>query len=93
MILYAADKYNVPGLVEICATFLKCNLSIDNALEVLVASYHLNHKDLFKAVTNFVYENKEQLANTGSWREMINTNPTLFNSHCFLKSLVRLCHH
>ena len=93
-VLYAADKYNVPGLVEICATFLKCNLSVDNALEVLVASYHLNHiKDLFKAVTNFVYENKEQLANTGSWREMIKTNPTLFNSHCFLKSLVRLCHH
>jgi len=76
-LLYAADKYNVSGLVEICATFLKSNLSVDNALEVMVASYHLNQQDLFKAASNFVCENKGQLANTEAWEEMIKTNPTL----------------
>merc|ERR1711935_127525 len=76
-LLYAADKYNVSGLVEICATFLKSNLSVDNALEVMVASHHLNQQDLFKAASNFVCENKGQLANTEAWEEMIKTNPTL----------------
>ena len=76
-LLYAADKYNVPGLMEMCATFLKCNLFVENALDVLVASHHTNQQDLFKAAANFVCENKGQLANTGAWEEMIKTNPTL----------------
>ena len=76
-LLYAADKYNVSGLMEMCATFLKCNLSVDNALEVLVASHHTNQQDLFKSASNFVCKNKAKLANTGAWEEMIKTNPTL----------------
>merc|ERR1712037_471177 len=76
-LLYAADKYNVSRLVEMCATFLKCNLSVENALDVLVASHHTNQEDLFKAASNFVCENKGQLANTEAWEEMIKTNPTL----------------
>jgi hypothetical protein len=76
-VLYVADKYNVSGLMEMCATFLKCNLSVENALDVLVASHHTNQQDLFKAAANFVCENKGQLANTGAWEEMIKTNPTL----------------
>jgi len=76
-LLYAADKYNVSELLEICATFLKCNLSVENALDVLVASHHLNQQDLLKAASDFVCENKGQLANTEAWEEMIKTNPTL----------------
>ena len=41
-LLYAADKYNVSELVEMCATFLKCNLSVDNAWE----DHHLHSSNL-----------------------------------------------
>ena len=65
-LLYAADKYNVPRLVVICATYLKLSLSVDNALDILVAAHHTNQQDLFKAASNFDCENKGQLANTGA---------------------------
>merc|ERR1719483_1964020 len=73
-LLYAADKYNVSGLVGMCVTFLKCNLSVDNALEILVASHHLNQEDLFNAASNFVCC---PLFPHGAWEEMFKTNPTL----------------
>ena len=76
-LLYATDKYNAPKLVEICAAYLKLSLSVVNALDILVAAHHTNQQDLFKAASNFVCENKGQLANTGAWEEIIKTNPTL----------------
>ena len=39
-LLYAADKYNVPRLVEICAAYLKLSLSVVNVLDILVAVHH-----------------------------------------------------
>ena len=54
-----------------------CILSVVNALEILVAAHHTKQQDLFKAASNFVCENKGQLANTGAWEEIIKTNPTL----------------
>ena len=76
-LLYATDKYNAPRLVEICAAYLKLSLSVVNALDILVAAHYTNQQDLFKAASNFVCENKGQLANTGAWEEIIKTNPTL----------------
>jgi len=73
-LLYAADKYNVSGLVKMCVSFLKCNLSVDNALDVLIASHHLNQQDLFKAASNFVCS---PLFSHGAWKEMFKTIPTL----------------
>ena len=37
-LLMAADKFNVPGLLDKCARYFKYNLSLLNALDVLVAA-------------------------------------------------------
>ena len=78
-LLRLAEKYNVKSLVEYCVNHLEENLSLENALDVLVASHLTNQKYLFDATSNFVYANKENLVKTESWREIMEANPKLAN--------------
>ena len=76
-LLRLADKYNVTSLVDFCVHHLEENLSLENALDVLVASHLTNQKSLFDATSNFVYANKENLVKTESWKEIMEANPKL----------------
>ena len=78
-LLRLAEKYNVKSLVEYCVEHLEENLSLENALDVLVASHLTNQKSLFDATSNFVYANKENLVKTESWKEIMEANPKLAN--------------
>ena len=78
-LLRLAEKYNVKSLVEYCVDHLEENLSLENALDVLVASHLTNQKYLFDATSNFVYANKENLVKTESWKEIMEANPKLAN--------------
>ena len=78
-LLRLAEKYNVESLVEYCVEHLEENLSLENALDVLVASHLTNQKSLFDATSNFVYANKENLVKTESWKEIMEANPKLAN--------------
>ena len=78
-LLRLAEKYNVKSLVEYCVEHLEENLSLENALDVLVASHLTNQKSLFDATSNFVYANKENLVKTESWKEIMEVNPKLAN--------------
>ena len=48
-ILVAADKYMVSGLLDECAKYFKSNLSVQNALDVLVTAEITNQKDAFQS--------------------------------------------
>ena len=75
-LLYAADKYNVPRLVEICAAYLKLSLYVFNVLDILVAAHH-GLAGSFQGCLKLCLQKKGQLANTGAWEEIIKANPTL----------------
>ena len=78
-LLRLADKYNVTSLVDFCAEHLEENLSLENALDILVTSHQINQKDLFYAATNFAYENMRYLVKTDSWKKLMETDPKLAN--------------
>ena len=74
-LLRLAEKYNIINLVDFCAKYLEENLSLENALDVLYASHSTNKKSLFDAAINFVCENRGQLVQNDSWKELMETNP------------------
>ena len=78
-LLILAEKYNIRGLMNYCVKYFEENLSLENALDVLVSSHLTNKKRLFDAATKFAYENKGLLVKTESWKELLETNPKLAN--------------
>ena len=36
-LLIAADKYNIHGLLDICAGYLEENLSLENGLDIMIS--------------------------------------------------------
>lgn len=70
-LLRAADKYEVVGLMDMCARYLESNLSLENALDVLVTSELTNQKGLFDCAAKFVRENKGKMNKTARERSKI----------------------
>ena len=76
-LLIAADKYIVQDLLDECAKYFKSKLSLQNALDVLVAAEITNQKDLFEAASKFVRKNIGSLQKSSAYEEMLKNNPTL----------------
>ena len=76
-LLRAAHKYNIPELLEDCSEYLKQNVSVENATDILVSAHLADQKDLFDVVSKFAFENHGKLVNTTSWEEFKKTNPTM----------------
>ena len=79
-LLIAADKYIVQDLLDECAMYFKSKLSLQNALDVLVAAEITNQKDLFEAASKFVRKNIGSLQKGSAYEEMLKNNPTLIAS-------------
>ena len=83
-LLKAADKYLMDNLVTYCIEHLESNLTLDNALDIMMAAYQINQNSLFEAATNFVWNNKGKLTTTDSWNKMLKAHTDLiakaFNS-------------
>ena len=76
-LLIAAEKYEVLGLVWICLNHLKENLNVHNAVNILIASYLVDHKELFNLATQFIVKHKGELVENGTWKELKEKNPKL----------------
>ena len=76
-LLKAADKYLMDNLVTYCLEHLESNLTLENALDIMMVSYQINQNSLFEAATNFVWNNKGKLTSTDSWNSMVRDHPDL----------------
>ena len=74
-LLRAADKYNVLSLFDMCVEYLQSNLSLENALDVLVSAELINQKNLFDSASRFVRRNTGRLNKTGAYKEMFEKDP------------------
>ena len=74
-LLRVADKYEVIGLLDICTKYLESNLSLENALDVLVAAELTSQKALFDSAAKFVRENPGKMDKTGAYKEMLEKDP------------------
>ncbi|XP_035224379.1 speckle-type POZ protein B-like [Stegodyphus dumicola] len=70
----AADKYDVSALKEICSSFLKSNLSVNNVCKVLqLASIH-SDEDLYKSVFEFSSAHAEEVFSSDEWKNISKDN-------------------
>ena len=76
-LLKAADKYLMDNLVTYCLEHLESNLTLENALDIMMVSYQINQNSLFEVATNFVLNNKGKLTSTDSWNSMVRDHPDL----------------
>ena len=76
-LLKAADKYLMDNLIANCLEHLKSNLTLENALDIMMVSYQINQNSLFEVATNFVWNNKGKLISTDSWNSMVRDHPDL----------------
>ena len=76
-LLVAADKYIVSGLFDECSKYFQSNLSLQNALDVLVTAEMTNQRDLFEAASRFVCKNIGSLNKTSAYEELLKNNPTM----------------
>ena len=76
-LLVAADKYIVKGLLDKCSKYFEANLSLQNALDVLVTAEFTNQKNLFEAASRFVGKNIGSLNKSRAYKDLLKNNPTL----------------
>ena len=76
-LLMLADKYNVNDLVEECSKYFESNLSLENALDVLVSAEITNQRNLFGAASRFVCKNIGILKKSSAYQDLLKNNPTM----------------
>ena len=78
-LLMAADKYDIPDLVNICIKFMKGNLNDQNVVKVMTSAYLTHQKELFRMACNFVFKRgaDNQFVQTEAWKEFKNKDPML----------------
>ena len=69
-LLIAGEKYEVLGLVWICLNHLKENLNVHNAVNILISSYLVDHKELFNLATKFIVMHKGEIVENDAWKKM-----------------------
>ena len=76
-LMMAADKFLIKGLLDFCTKFLESNLSVENALYVLIKAELVNQKTLVDAASKFIRKNFGEVKKTSAWEEMSKENPAL----------------
>ena len=79
-LLMAANKYDISGLVKICAKVLKERLSKKSVVDVMTAAFLLpNQEDLFEMAyqLNFKLRIRNQNVDIEAWKELEEKNPNL----------------
>ena len=87
-LLKAANKYLMEGLKSICSEHLSANLTLENALEVMIVAYLTDQKDLLDSAFKFTLENKGRLIKTDSWDDMVKNYPDLIGK-AFSQSMLQ----
>ncbi|GFQ69397.1 speckle-type POZ protein [Trichonephila clavata] len=68
-LLVLADKYDVPGLKTEIVDYLKCELSTENALSILIEAHLHNEKQLKKEAVEFIGNHMWEMMNSPRWKE------------------------
>ncbi|KAK0161325.1 hypothetical protein PV327_009806 [Microctonus hyperodae] len=78
--LYAADKYQLDKLKQMCEMSLAKIITIDNAIEILIAADLHNSKQLIITARQYVNNNIEYIKNTPDYIALAKQHPLLYES-------------
>ncbi|KAF8771300.1 Speckle-type POZ protein like [Argiope bruennichi] len=70
----AAETYQILTLKDKCSSFLKANLSLTNACEVLLLAALHHDKELKSTVQDFILENDKSVVNSSKWDLLMKAN-------------------
>ena len=70
-LLYAADKYQIEGLVKCCEKVLYKNLSVQNAVETVILADKHNATQLRRICISFIVEHQPEISETNKWSEVL----------------------
>ena len=76
-LLYAADKYMINGLVEVCEETLHRYLNVENAAEIMLFAAKHNTKQLRRLTIAFIVEHRFEVGKTQKWSEVLADNDIL----------------
>jgi speckle-type POZ protein len=76
-LLVAANKYDIPDLKQICAKELRFQLTVDNAVRLLVLSDLHQAEDLKDGAMRFINKNAAAVMKTPSWSNFPKTHQHL----------------
>ncbi|GFT01640.1 TD and POZ domain-containing protein 3 [Nephila pilipes] len=87
----AADKYKILSLKATCSSFLKNNLCLHNACELLILADMQQDQDLKSVVQKFILKHGNDIVNSEEWQLMMETNPKLAANTLCLKFKTPKC--
>ncbi|GFW14638.1 speckle-type POZ protein-like [Trichonephila clavipes] len=76
---YAADKYELDSLKNICARVMVGNVEPDNVIDILLLSYRHSNYELEHACVTFIARNALEIQGKAEWVELMKKYPELAN--------------
>jgi hypothetical protein len=76
-VLFAADKYNVKELVDQCEFGILANITLDNAVKIMVTSRLLASQKIFNKAQELIKSNPGQVKGGKHWEELKAADPML----------------
>jgi hypothetical protein len=78
-LLIAANKYDIPGLLEKCKSYLRANISLENFANILICAERLQIDDLESVIMQFLIEHSETVFDSEEWQSFEENNLELAN--------------
>ena len=78
-LLYASDKYDLPGLKALCKTSLSNNITIDNVADLLIASDRHKSSSIKREVFKFMIINRKDILSHGGWNNKLRDFPDILS--------------
>ena len=76
-LLVAAEKYMITDLVCICVDYFERNLSDQNVMEVMTASFMINQKELFDSACKLILKDTSKIFTSEAWKTFEEKDPML----------------
>ena len=76
-LFFAADKYDIKDLKEICEDELRMKLCVDNAIRFLILSDLHRATKLKASCVSFINQNAVEVMNKPAWDDLMKTHPLL----------------
>jgi len=78
-LLVAADKYNVQDLKELCEMYLNVDITLENAIPMLIIADRHSSNKLKENVKNFIVANSTELMQIPNWKKDLESHPHLMS--------------
>ncbi|XP_035205339.1 speckle-type POZ protein B-like [Stegodyphus dumicola] len=69
-----ADKYDISALKNVCSSFLKSSITVENVCKILQLAHMHCDDDLYQRALEFFSNHLQEIYSTDEWKEMENKN-------------------